>query len=1526
MVNDIARIAPLALIGLVACGNDVQTIDRTQPNAIDKQMLEGIWYHRATIVESGAEALGVEGIAGNMEKIRWDIQENRLIAYRSYEQVPFAEGLTDEGRDFFGSPVAAFEISSHFDIQREYNSTTGVQSNVLSENTTDRPWHQRRFIRVDWSQNTIGQPTLFGPGSLNGILSGFAETGFFVQGDDAQNPDRPVITQDYFDVTNRYALEPSPNFCLFQLLFNSVPRCGIAEVKTRLAFRKVDPTDDYEALYYPDRLEYRDDDGNPLILDDRDIDCDAIDAPARCEFRGYNFDGRFGNFRINRVAFDRERFQTRAGRVFLAGRFDIWQDSFDASGAVIPYQEREPQPIVYYTNVLTPDNILPAADRMASSWAQPFNEAVAYRMGYRNEAGNLPDLEAWQADMCRDAGIDVDTDPDRCTSDVYDMFQHRVNDCSKANVIEYADENEMTAIIDEIAGGNERILPGNIEKICAALQFEGLQRGMTLDPVVAERTGRPMAFTWQRLGDLRYNFNNYVVQLSNGPWGVAQFGQDPETGEFVSNIANYFGDAGDRISQSGVDIIQWLNGDLRAEDILRGNVTREFTTRVPRDFHVSQEMKDALGTDSRASGRVNGGAAAGGGADGDGSSSGRILSDKEKYEAMFAHTDLEREFLLSEDMVRMLAGPGLYQPDNGINLPGGGLFGNQNGVVPGQISEEALEAASPVNWLFDMENNPVEQALYELGSNGFDMAEFFDPNVSPLASELKGAPRDEIFDFLQTSLYEAVQGHEVGHAIGLRHNFEASMDPLNYRPEFWEDFYTQGDDGRPSPRQPIRTNEYKYASIMDYGFDFTINGWHGIGSYDAAAIRFMYGQLVDVWDDTKVNIPDARQYGSYTQRCGKVDDNPDFGDEGGDFARFFYLEDPESIPRLLSFTPDDYANEDVAQDPALQELCRNGEIDTNTDDRCDTVLDREFRNLAAAQEANADSLGFPNVCIIFGDDSQNVREVIDDVEEPRTELIYGARVMATVEEMIQQETGAFAGSPEVDDPDTEITGDRDGTCTGDGVGVIGDESRNCIDDDGDGVPDDKGYDYASWKHEVPYRYCSDLFAGFSNPFCQRWDTGWDFQESVESQIMRYDRDYLWRAFQRDRSNFGNPLPMLIRLVFRRFKLFSDVYQYFVFTSTADDTIGRFNDWEEAAYLGANFLERVLQTPEPGTYCLGTDNVYRNQRSLPEGETCNEPYEVGLGFGEGKFLEDSWNDEYYFNTTVLGSFWDKWAAMFVMTRSSGFFAFDLSQIFDRRAFQLPYLRTWQDPFLQRFSSLIREDWEGYRSRIVPEDPLDPSSEKMVRYTPFFDEIFDDDQGELAGSSVRKWLRGENTQIPTDFPTIEPSWSYDLRLWALTFALSNWSSLFDYSVEYFRLAKVTIPGLPDETEFDEDIETVSFIDPETRLEYLAPKIEPFREPNVTGLITRSYYGNDNLRRQEEFHEWSVGAELLADLQRMKEQEYEPLREACVNSAPNVPPDLATTPECTAFGRVRNELADEVGFVNMLRKFSVRAESIY
>jgi hypothetical protein len=206
--------AVLALAMVTGCAPDVTTIDRTQPNAIDKAQFEGIWYHRATITESDPEAGDTEGLTSTSEKIRWEITEGMLIAYRSYEFVPYAEGLTDEGRDFFGAPVAAFAVQKHFDIQREYNTTTGVESNVVVENDTDRPWFERQYMRVDWSINLVGRYKEFWTGWVNypdGYLSGEAWSKYYVQGHEETDVNRPLFTKNYFDVTNIYSIDqPRP--------------------------------------------------------------------------------------------------------------------------------------------------------------------------------------------------------------------------------------------------------------------------------------------------------------------------------------------------------------------------------------------------------------------------------------------------------------------------------------------------------------------------------------------------------------------------------------------------------------------------------------------------------------------------------------------------------------------------------------------------------------------------------------------------------------------------------------------------------------------------------------------------------------------------------------------------------------------------------------------------------------------------------------------------------------------------------------------------------------------------------------------------------------------------------------------------------------------------------------------------------------------------------------------------------------------------------------------------------------------
>jgi len=50
-------------------------------------------------------------------------------------------------------------------------------------------------------------------------------------------------------------------------------------------------------------------------------------------------------------------------------------------------------------------------------------------------------------------------------------------------------------------------------------------------------------------------------------------------------------------------------------------------------------------------------------------------------------------------------------------------------------------------------------------------------------------------------------------------------------------------DGTHTPAE-----KYMYSSIMDYDARFYADSYQGIGPYDRAAIKFGYGQLVEVFD------------------------------------------------------------------------------------------------------------------------------------------------------------------------------------------------------------------------------------------------------------------------------------------------------------------------------------------------------------------------------------------------------------------------------------------------------------------------------------------------------------------------------------------------------------------------------------------------------------------------------------------------------------------------------------------------------
>jgi Met-zincin len=382
---------PALLLLFFGCAQRVPDLDRTQPNKLQKSVFDGEWYYRQTVadVPYGAGFTFV-GETTRMERIRFEVSEKYLTAYRTYEYVLDSEKpYVLPGTRFTGAPVAQFAITQHFDVQRQYNPATGEQTNVLEENASDRPWNERKYFRVDWSNNLILNFD-FVAGNIEQAATPYYVNDpldpdhWFLATKDPQTgvwsdvrDDRVASTlasADYLDLVTKIFASPR-NFVVGGayrypacMLLDAID-CASGEVKIRHSFMKVPSESSYEAMDYPDNRPVRNPQGQLLA--------DAQGNSMRVPF----FD-KFGFFRTERDAFDRDRGLTETGRVYLINRWNLWERTKFKDGRDMPYSQRQVKPIVYYLSPGFPDALKASALRLADDWNTPFSETVA---ALRNE-------------------------------------------------------------------------------------------------------------------------------------------------------------------------------------------------------------------------------------------------------------------------------------------------------------------------------------------------------------------------------------------------------------------------------------------------------------------------------------------------------------------------------------------------------------------------------------------------------------------------------------------------------------------------------------------------------------------------------------------------------------------------------------------------------------------------------------------------------------------------------------------------------------------------------------------------------------------------------------------------------------------------------------------------------------------------------------------------------------------------------------------------------------------------------------
>ncbi len=421
--TSLARRAALATVlvlgatfSLNGCVEQLGEIDRTQANVLSKADFHGVWYRLGVITDMPNNAswgfVGQTHFDSDTGKVIFDVQEDHLVAYPITEKVKGGaakwhkkkiRNYWDAGKQdtfvevYVGNPVATWHIDSHFDVIREYSTSTGAQGNVKVENTTDKPWWQRKHFRVDWDSNS--QKEFFFPqggGSLGSIA---ASTGqHYVQEHEENDPNRffmeyprdesgdPIKGKaaNYFHYTRRLYVNPgTTGFCsTYSLAFGD---CAGGVMDVRLSFRRADPRsiNDYEIRDYHN-----------------EPDAD-----------------KFGFFLSTRHTFTEDYGLTYTGQDYKAQVWNLWQKSKtfspakDASGNTkscttnydctapavcdqedwfvtgvcsighpIEYTKRGLRPIVYHLSADHPreKHTVAAVYQVGENWSKVFQETVSW--------------------------------------------------------------------------------------------------------------------------------------------------------------------------------------------------------------------------------------------------------------------------------------------------------------------------------------------------------------------------------------------------------------------------------------------------------------------------------------------------------------------------------------------------------------------------------------------------------------------------------------------------------------------------------------------------------------------------------------------------------------------------------------------------------------------------------------------------------------------------------------------------------------------------------------------------------------------------------------------------------------------------------------------------------------------------------------------------------------------------------------------------------------------------------------------
>jgi hypothetical protein len=1223
-----------------------------------------------------------------LTRVKWEISETTLIARLTYELVANSDYHGSRTTDN-GQVVAMFNIESQFDIRRSYNPQTGEETNIITENTTDRPWYQREYFRVDWSKNLVTDGYLVDTLSMLGVIGGVTwdPEAYFI--DDPNSPDAPVFDQEsgYFDVTTKAFATPqmvTTPFGTFPACF--LPQgyggtgvgsnCNPTEVTLRLAFRQVVPTD-YEPADWDGNRQYA-----------------------------------FGWFTQDRYGYDRNYGIVDQQWHRFASRYNIWQQSHvkgsqcaidfwrDAKGNILNYETNssgayvtDPKtglPVVAKTGGKPYVGTPVGADPNRSTHGDGTSDDCRFLAdGKLVNPGSQCDVFTQQCDIPLYSratktipwyyGPDSDPTLFPATANALGQWNLAVKRATQIGMSVEAkrvnqpysqfitSESQLAA---DIATGHPKV--PNIFVLCHNPTIDA-------DDPSCTPNGKQV---YARLGDIRYNLVEILPNPQSGsPWGIMVDADDPLTGEKVVTSVNEWGAVLDIASQGTEDLIRWINGEISSAQIMSGQYLNFWVKATDADTKQFQgqilsrrEQRTRLNSINQGIGLLNGLTAK------DQATPApvrQIQAAKNLAQSLGPSLDAtfegQREALIGSTFEAQLVTPRVL------------LASDQDPSSP--LDPNVVAQASPLQgtnprlnaWVLHMRDISMAQT-------GACMVEQPEPDsLVGLAREAarlyplpKAGPsydtqlfsRDQaLHQWIREQFHIAVIAHEMGHSMGLRHNFTGSIDALNYHPEYWqlrtrngkEHYCTTGtwsgkafdnqslDAETPhtngtdcvGPRwvDPITDQEvngliWKWGSstVMDYPGDVT-QDMNDIGLYDKAAMRFGYADVVDIDTDTNVAVGTGFKQSSGGHAA----------DKGSAFLQVL-----DGFGGIGGQTVGGYHYSTYADNFGVLGTCSN---QTDPNDALSATCSGAPIDFVARR---------------------------DMVDVNKYGKAYSNAVAATGEK------GALTAYFAVYAPNGATSGPV--------------------------------------RH--PYMFGSDEFADIGNMPVFRFDAGADQYEQFQFLISTYENRYIFDNFRRDRSTFDTHVQVAraqsryfdkIQQMTKGLALMVEIFgNPTIDPSQNDPSItnpaiapfihdpGSLMPVALAASDGLAMWVRILTRPEPGAYqkqlpaVTGYPTDFAQTAST--GQLIQTPggeFSVAVGSGEGRFIEDNYDytKGYYWGEyqSQIGSYYEKINAIYYLTEAYNSFVSNSEMDYiDGRYKNLNYGSLYPDQIRRLFAELMQGD--------------------------------------------------------------------------------------------------------------------------------------------------------------------------------------------------------------------------------------------